>query len=190
METKNRYWTFILYPKFYGKKVKKSWWDETINFLNDLHLPVAISPLHDQDKNPTGETKKAHYHVIVCFEGPTTYKNVKDNICDPLQAPIPKRVLSLRGMYRYLTHLDNPEKFQYNKEDITLLGDFNLDMTDTEINLLKLEITNFIDQKGFTSYSDLVDYYKDNGLYDEFRIISSRESVYFFKTYIDNKKRH
>ena len=38
--------------------------------LADLKIQVLISPLHDQDVNPTGEPKKPHYHIMLIFEGP------------------------------------------------------------------------------------------------------------------------
>ena len=102
--TKTRYWTFVLYPD--------SAPDNWLDYLKDTHLPIAISPIHNKDINPDNTLKKPHYHVIVAFDGPTTYKNIVDNFTDFLNCPIPKRVMSLRGMYRYLCHLDNPEKFQ------------------------------------------------------------------------------
>ena len=37
--------------------------------LDQLHVAAFISPLHDKDINPNGEPKKAHYHVLVMFEG-------------------------------------------------------------------------------------------------------------------------
>ena len=83
---KERHWTFVLYPE----SAPENW----IDFLQQLGLPCAFSPLHDKDINPTGEEKKAHYHVLICFPGPTTYNKVLD-ITKSLNATIPQRVLSL-----------------------------------------------------------------------------------------------
>ena len=104
MERKARYWTFLAYTE--------SLPCDLYNYLTELGLVFAISPLHDKDVNPTGELKKEHYHVLLEFPGPTTYKNVKENIVDPIGQPIPKAVMSIRGAYRYLCHLDNPEQAQ------------------------------------------------------------------------------
>lgn len=179
MNTKTRYWTFLLYPD----SVSSNWFD----FLNDLHIPVAISPLHDKDINPDDTIKKPHYHVIVCFEGPTTYKNVKENICDPLNATIPKRVMSLRGMYRYLIHLDNPEKYQYNKNDIIELGDFQLELTDTELNMACITIIDDIENNNIVTYKELIDYYISLGLYDNFNVVKKCST--FFKYYLQDCRR-
>ena len=188
--TKTRYWTFLIYPD----DIKTDW----LSFLNELHIPVAISPLHNKDINPDDTIKKPHFHIIVCFEGPTTYNNILDNICKPLGCyddldkklygiTIPKRVLSLRGMYRYLTHLDNPEKYQYNQEDITTLGDFQLDMTESEITLIVKAIIDTINVKGFINYYELVNYYLELGDFDEFNVI--KRNAYFFNTYLKEFKR-
>lgn len=179
MDSKTRYWSFLLYLDSMNPNY--------IDFLNDLHIPVAISPLHDKDINPTGEIKKPHYHVIVCFEGPTTYKNVYENICVPLGATIPKRVMSLRGYYRYLCHLDNAEKYQYNTNDITELGDFKIELSDTEINMIKIKIIQDIEKHDLRNYKELCDYYISFGLYDEFNVVSKH--VMFFKNYISDYKK-
>ena len=93
MNTKNRHWTFIVYPD----SVVSNW----IEILIETGLPFAISPLHDKDLNADGTPKKPHYHVVITYDGPTTYKSVYENICQLIGSTIPKRVLSLRGIYRY-----------------------------------------------------------------------------------------
>ena len=42
--------------------------------LDQHHIAALVSPLHDKDKNPSGEPKKAHYHVLLMFESPTDYE--------------------------------------------------------------------------------------------------------------------
>ena len=95
---KSRYWSFIVYPE----SVKEGW----INELEEKGLVFAISPLHDKDVNPTGEKKKEHYHILVEYEGPKTYKSIKEEICDKIGATIPKKIESLRGYYRHSEALD------------------------------------------------------------------------------------
>ena len=75
---KSRYWAFIVYPE----SVLENWRDE----LEEQGLVFAVSPLHDKDINPTGEKKKEHYHVLIEFTGPKTYKSVKEGICDKIRA--------------------------------------------------------------------------------------------------------
>ena len=62
---KKRNWAFVLYPE--------SAPDDWIEQLRQTGLQCAISPLHDKDIDPTGEPKKAHYHIILCYSGPTSF---------------------------------------------------------------------------------------------------------------------
>lgn len=93
-------------------------WVET---LSDFCVPAFMSPLHDQDVNPDGEIKKAHYHVLFCFEGVKTTDQVQVLI-DQIGGVGCEKVASLRGYARYLCHLDNPEKFQYSIENVRCFG--------------------------------------------------------------------
>lgn len=106
---KSRYWTFLIYPD----SSPSNWYE----LLEELHLPVCVSPLHDRDVNPDGEIKKAHYHVMICWEGPTSQSNVQD-ISNLFSGVLPCPVASVKGMYNYFTHKDNPEKFQYDQRTL------------------------------------------------------------------------
>ena len=175
---KNRYWSFVCYPESVMPDFK--------DYLSEMGCVFAVSPLHDKDVNATGEPKKAHWHVLLQFEGPTTYNKVKEQICDKIGATIPKAVISLRGYYRYLCHLDNPEKAQYNVEDIEEYGGFHIDLTVSEKNVIKANICECIAQNNFIEYVDLVDYYRDIGDFDYFEIVCN--NTLFFSTYLKSKK--
>lgn len=156
---KKRNWAFIVYPE----SAPKDWRD----ILQQTGCMYAISPLHDKDINPDGEEKKPHYHVIVCYDGPTSY-NVIKRITDSINSPIPQPLEQIRGYYRYFTHLDNPEKFQYKESDITTINGFDInnyiDMTYTEISKYLLQIQQMIREKSITEFSDLLDMLVDNDL--------------------------
>lgn len=85
--------------------------------LSEQCIPAFVSPLHDKDLNPTGELKKAHYHVMVMFEGVKSVEQVKV-IFDLIGGVGCEKINSIRGYSRYLCHLDNPEKVQYNTSDV------------------------------------------------------------------------
>lgn len=171
---KARYWTFLAYTD--------SLQVDLYNWLIEEGLTFAISPLHDKDIDITGEPKKPHYHVLLEFPGPTTYKNVKENICDRLGQPIPKIVMSIRGAYRYLTHMDNPEKAQYNDKDIQKSPTFELVLTKTEITTIKILVIDDIREHRITEYFDLLDYYRKLGDYDRLDIVAN--NTIFFNTYL------
>lgn len=110
--SKARTWTFLVYPE----SAPDNWRD-----VLDTQGYVYCGCLHDSDLQDDGTTKKAHNHVIVTFDGSTTYKVMKE-LTDSLNAPVPQPVRNLRGMIRYLAHADNPEKYQYGQENIFIHG--------------------------------------------------------------------
>lgn len=179
MKEKARYWSFIVYPE----STREDWQ----MVLCELGCVFAVSPLHDKDINPTGEVKKPHYHVLLEFEGPTTYKNVKENIADKINASFPVKVISLRGYYRYLTHLDNPEKAQYDVKDIKEYGGFRLELTTTETTRIKLEICQDIQDRNILEYEDICEYYRTiTGDIDKWEVVSNH--TYFFDKYICSRR--
>lgn len=128
--------------------------------LAEQFIPAFISPLHDKDENPTGEKKKEHYHVIVMFDGKKSPDQVK-TIFDLIGGVGCEIVKSIRGYARYLCHLDNPEKAQYQPDDVRSLC--GADYTSTiglAIDKYKAidEIMDFIDANGITSYRNLLQY--------------------------------
>ena len=177
LKTKKRNWAFILYPE----SAPSDW----LEILQQTGLLVAISPLHDKDLDPNNEVKKAHYHVILCYSGPTSY-NVVKKITDSLNSPIPIPLEAVRGYYRYFTHKDNPDKYQYNDSEIISLNGFNIkdfvELTYTEETIIKKELQVIIRQNNIFEYSDLLDFLLDNGL-DNFWEVASNKT-YFFNTYI------
>lgn len=136
---KNRYWGFICYPE--------SLPDDWIQLLTETGLPIAISPLHNKDVNENDEIKKAHYHVLLAWDGPTT-ANVADQIAHSVNGTNCKPIASVKGMYDYHIHKNNPEKFQYDDSQRILLNGFNIfnyaAMTTEEDVLIKKQILDFI----------------------------------------------
>lgn len=159
---KARYWWFVLYPD----SVPDNW----LEFLQKTGLPFCVSPLHEYDVNPDGELKKPHYHVILCWSGPTTFSNVKKNITDPLGQPHPQYLMSVKGAYRYLTHQDNPEKYQYNDNDIRPYGGFNIndyaELTISDEDRIYDSLENIIFQNKISDLYQLIKFLDKDGLYE------------------------
>ena len=181
---KKRHWAMVLYPE----SAPQDWREQ----LKKAGIKCAISPLHDKDVNPDGEPKKAHYHVIMSYEGPTTYNNVK-RLTDSLSQPIPQPLEQVRGYYRYLTHEDNPEKYQYEKKDIETLNGFAIqdfvEMTKSEVGKRTREILQLIRDNGITEYSILMDILMDagEGMSEHFEV--ARTNTLFFKAYLTSQWR-
>lgn len=148
---KGRDWTFIVYPE----SAPENW--RTV--LDETHLRWIESPLHDKDVNADGEVKKSHYHILLIFDGPVTEKQVK-KISESLNAPIPKKVGSARGLVRYMAHLDNPEKFQYGIDEI--IGHNGADvaeyfkMTATNKLTVMKDMINYIYEYKIDNFADFL----------------------------------
>ena len=141
----------------YPESAPENWRD----VLDDYHIEWAESPLHEYDTNPGGELKKAHWHIVLAFDGPKSYEQVVE-ILDPLNCPIPQRCHSLKGAVRYFAHLDNPEKFQYPVSAIVGHGGFDvtaaLAPSSSERYTLISEMVAFVKSEGITEFQDLMDY--------------------------------
>lgn len=176
---KKRNWAFVLYTE--SAPVD---WKETLKLKG---VSFAVSPLHDKDMNPTGEEKKEHYHIILSFGAPTTYNNVK-SITDEFNQPIPIPLESVRGYYRYFTHLDNPEKYQYNSKEIETYNGF--DVTDVlnnfEVYQCLKDIQAMVVEHEIREYSDLMDYLMANDFMEHWNVACSH--TLFLNTYITSKR--
>lgn len=178
---KKRNWAFVLYPE----SAPVYWLDR----LKQSGLMGAISPLHDKDVNADGEPKKAHYHIILVYGNTTTYNNVK-SLTDSLNQPIPQALEQIRGYYRYLTHKDNPEKYQYSDSDIVTFGGFDIsdfvEMTKSEVTKYIKEIHAFVRDNDITEYSDLCDMLIDAGLEELYEVAINH--TMFVNGYISSRR--
>ena len=201
---KKRNWGFVVYPtKEQLEKIGSVDYDGADGYgtlpddwrerLQLSGLQYAISPLHDKDKleDGSGRIKKPHYHVIVVYGNPTTFNNVK-SFTNSLNAPIPQALEQIRGYYRYLTHKDNPDKFQYDEKDIQTGGGFNIsdfvELSKSEVTEIKFKLQMLIREKEMEEYEEFMDYVQDNfdrTVYD----VASNNTI-FFNTYIKSKRHY
>lgn len=128
--------------------------------LNELHVAALISPLHDKDTNPSGESKKPHYHVLVMFESPKDYENQIKPIFDQIGGVGREVINSLRGYARYLCHLDNPEKAQYDPTEVISMGgaDYHaITNLPTDNRKMLADIIAFIQENEIYSFAEFID---------------------------------
>lgn len=196
---KKRNWAFVVYPskvqldalkcEYDGSDGYGTLPDDWIEQLQKTGLQGVISPLHDKDLNPDGLTKKPHYHVIVTYSGPTSF-NVVKALTESFNAPIPQALEQVRGYYRYLTHKDNPEKYQYDEKEIRSINGFNIadfvELSKSEIGEIKRRITKIIREEKITEYARLINHLLDNDMFQEHDIASS--NTIHFNAYIKSQK--
>ena len=128
--------------------------------LNQVHVAALVSPLHDKDVNPDGEFKKAHYHVMLIFESPKDFESQVKPIFDSIGGVGRETVNSMRGYARYLCHLDNPEKFQYNTADVLQLSGADyaeIIRLPTDDSKMLIELFGYIRTNQIYSLAELID---------------------------------
>lgn len=133
-DLKGRVWAFVLYPESCIDYL------DMIKYLERLCIPMAISPLHNPEKNndnDENEEKKIHFHILMYFDGQKQQKDLKklldygvtrydqkyfnwSLLCDKKNItgkkavyPYFLKVNSLSSYFRYLIHLDQPLKQQF-----------------------------------------------------------------------------
>ena len=177
---KKRNWAFVAYPE----SMPTNW----LEILQETGAPIAISPLHDKDLNADEHEKKAHYHFIICYGGPTSF-NVVKRLTDKLNAPIPIALEQIRGYYRYFTHKDNPEKHQYDESEIKCLNGFAItdfvELSKSEVVKIKYDILDLIEKNGFCEYYDLIEFLKNDNIE---RLEIAMNNTLFFNTYLKSKR--
>lgn len=171
-DSRTRNWTFVLYPE----SAPNDWHDK----LDELHIPWVESPLHEYDTNPDGEVKKAHIHVVLQFRNKKSYSQIKA-ITDSISQPRPEPVADIRGMCRYLIHRDNPEKYQYEFNDIICHQGFDIsdyfNATKTERYQLIAEMIDYCSENHVIEFSDLLLYARYNRPDDWFRVLSDNSAM-------------
>lgn len=175
-----RNYATVVYPE----SAPDNWRD----ILTDQHVAAFISPLHDNDVNPTGEQKKAHFHVLLMFEGVKTTEQAKA-IFDKIGGVGVEVVNSLRGYARYLCHLDNPEKARYNQDQVTCLC--GADYANT-IGLASDKYTALTEMEEFCEHYNIVSFfalarYASLHRTDWSRILKDCGAVYM-REYLNSRK--
>lgn len=152
---KARYFMFLVYPESAPKDWQKS--------LERSMGMYAISPLHEPDASDT-EQAKPHYHVIYKHSNSVTLDAAKRAIPDAVPANgYIEPVFHPGNAQRYLIHLDQPEKQQFEGgiSTITVINGFPLDLSRELSKVEKCEIRKsifeWIRDNGINEYSTLLD---------------------------------
>lgn len=108
-EIRSENYTITLYPQENEE-------DKRILDYIILNFEYAYS-VHNKDiDQETGELKKEHTHVVIMLENARTLESISKEI--NIEQNRVERVRNKRKMIRYLIHMDNKEKTQYNKDNI------------------------------------------------------------------------
>ena len=168
---KKRNWAFILYPE----SAPENWRD----VLKGSFVKCAVSPIHDKDLTDDGEIKKPHFHILLCYDGATTYNNVL-TLTQSLNATIPQVVDSVDGYYNYLSHTGFDDKYQYNPDDVSTYNGFALKKRappNDPIRSIKV-LFQIIFDNGICEYSDLISFLITNDLDDFLTLVWQKPQIF------------
>ena len=183
-DTRVRNWTVVVYPE----SAPGNWRD----ILDELHIEWVESPLHDKDINADGTPKKPHYHVLLMFSGKKSYEQVRDEICEEINCPIPKKVHNSKSLVRYMAHLDNPEKAQYDIRDIKSHGGVDvadlLKPSSAERYTYIREMQQWCNENNITEFEDLMNYASAERFDDWYPLLC--DSCSYVMTQFLKSKRH
>ena len=171
MAERPRNWNVILYPE----SMPENW--KTI--LEEMQVPIYVSPLHDKDTDLDGNPKKPHYHSVWAFSGHKSYKQVLD-IVAPLGTQAIEPNKDLVGSLRYFCHMDSENKHKYSPRDVMTFGGADYLEAITSLSETKKtmgEIMVFIEKEDVRYYSDLAFY--SRFYMPEWDACVNRQSVYW-----------
>lgn len=101
---KTRTYSFLLYPDTNDKHAK------ALALLRQGYNYLVIR--HDEDTTEEGAPKGAHFHCILKFRQPRWLSAVSEEL--GVEPNLFRDCKSFDGYARYMLHLDNPEKVQYD----------------------------------------------------------------------------
>lgn len=156
--------------------------------LCDLHVAAFVSPYHDKDINPTGEAKKPHFHIMLMFDGVKTEEQASELFAE-IGGVGCEVIKSLRAYARYLCHLDNPDKVQYDVSEVRQVGGadyMNVIGLPQDKYIAIREMMEFIQNNDIKIFADLLEYAAANKT--DWFISLCDNSSYVIKEYI--KSRH
>lgn len=176
---RTRNYATVVYPD----SAPENWQEK----LAEYYVPSFISPLHnmdvdpfalDEDGNKIEKPKKPHYHVMIMFDSVKTIEQAREILSDIGGVGV-EIVNSVRGYARYLCHLDNPEKFQYDKGFVKSL--YGADYEETiglalDRYIAIREMVCFCRDNSILAYSELFRYAMDHRQ-DWFRVLCDSGTV-------------
>ena len=153
----------------------------------DWKFPVFVSPLHDRDVDPQQQPKKPHYHIVLAYDGPKSPDQARERF-DEIGAVGCETVQSIRGYCRYLCHLDNPEKAQYDPEQVLTFGGSDYaDVIGLPTDKYKAidDMIEYCEQNSIVSYRTLINYARSPRR-DWFRVLCDN-GTYVVKEYLKSR---
>lgn len=190
LDGRYRVFEFILYDD--------SFVPDWLDFLTSLHIQCyAIH--HDKDvwtvegpDHKIGDPKKPHWHVWLNFPGKKKGATVLEIAARCGGVRLQEKASAL-GSCRYLTHMDEIDKYHYPASDVLCLGgsqdymEYCMSKSDGVLEICG-DMVAYILENDVTSFIEFVEYCKKNNKI-WFDVISSKRSLFFITTIKSNAYR-
>ena len=167
--------------------------ENSLQILEDLHIPCLVSPLHNADINADGTPKKNHRHILFLFESLKSKKQFQE-ISSKINGVGAEIVVSPKAYALYLAHENAPDKAQYNPEDIIALSgayEYLEKLHKSSINRdeVIIEIIRFCQSENIDCLADIIEYSLDN--FDSkpewFHVLSEGSSSIMLTNYLKSR---
>lgn len=184
-----RVWKCILYPDSCGGGWVGSDRDGLLDRLEDLGVPMLVSPVHDRDLDEKGNFKKAHLHLLLSFGGKKAYSSVLE-MMRPFGVNKLEVVSDIGRDERYWCHLDSRnlvKKPKYGVENLIPLNGYQCKYLGErfEQNFM-MQIHDLIEDEGIVYFADLGNFLIHNAP-DLFETLK-RNTIYF-NNYLQSRER-
>lgn len=137
-----------------------------ISKLKDAFNQYAYIP-HDKCIDDLGEVKKLHYHIVGKTNNQTSTHSIAKKL--GIQENYVQIAKAYKRAVRYLAHVDNPEKFQYDIGDITANWDYRTYFAKEISEKKQAVIIKFVLNSWGVTLEQVVRYCLENNLYSELR---------------------
>lgn len=187
---RTRNWTVIFYPE----DLPEDWKEQ----VDNLRIRWIESPLHDKDLNANGEPKKPHHHALLMFDAVKRCDQVREMFAElfgmqddsVIGMATPQQVNDRGSLVRYMAHLDNPEKAQYDVADI--IGHNGADPAEllrysaTETREMIIAMEEYIEHNNIY---ELVDFSRAiRYTHPEWHTILATKMTYYFNAFIRSNR--
>lgn len=184
---RTRNWAIIFYPD----DLPEEW----TSLVNELHCKWIQSPLHDKDLNADGTPKKPHYHALFMYENIKTKEQVQtmfirifgeNEIGSIIGIATPQMAGDKSGIVRYMAHMDNPDKYQYDPNEI--VGHNGADPAEilrysaTETRMMIVAMEEYIEDNEIIELSDFSKAIRYE--YPEWHVIVATKMTMYFNAFI------
>lgn len=180
IEKRSNTWTFVIYP---GDSAPENY----VNIIQRWHIATLLSPIHDKDLNGDETEKKKHIHVMMYFgSGQNKSLNQIQEFSKQLNGTVPFIVHNTNALIRYFVHKDNPEKHQYDLNDLISISGFEYHQafeSYTTEQELYMAIEDIITTNVIYNYAELIIYLNSNNLLYEAMFV--RKHTMFFNSYLN-----